>query len=131
MYGGLGMLVFGAILLFVGLGVLIWALNLDRETKNEEKARSIPVKYVFYGLAVIVLVLFIIAAISIQSGGSKIMEIQSVGGRTLEEAYYYELGSIYTGYAMISVALGIFFSSILIWLGIKSDEEKHYYGNKS
>ena len=46
--------------------------------------------------------MFFMAASSIADGGSEIMQIQSVGGKTLEEAYYAELGTIYSGYAMIS-----------------------------
>lgn len=71
-------------------------------------------------LAVVVLIMFFIAAAKIYYGGNEIHQIDSVGGETLEEAYYYELGSIYGGYALISCALGIFFSSVLVWLGIKS-----------
>ena len=65
------------------------------------------------------LIMFFIAAAKIAYGGNKIQQIESIGGETLEEAYYYDLGSIYAGYAMISCALGIFFSSVLVWLGLK------------
>lgn len=75
-------------------------------------------KAVYLGLAAVVLVMFFMAAESIADGGSRIKMIESVGGKTLEEAYYYQLGSIYAGYAMISRALGIFFAAVLVWLGI-------------
>lgn len=89
-------------------------------TQNTSTLSEKPViKFVYFGLAAVVLVMFFIAAGSIANGGSEIMKIQSVGGKTLEEAYYAELGAIYSGYAMISRALGIFFSSVLVWLGLK------------
>lgn len=87
-------------------------------TKNVTLDYSI-IRFVYFGLAAIVLIMFFMAASKIISGGNEIMQIQSVGGKTLEEAYYFELGSIYAGYAMISRALGIFFSSVLVWCGLK------------
>ena len=86
---------------------------------KQEGGNNILIKVVYFGLAVVVLVMFFIAASSIVDGGSEIMQIQSVGGKTLEEAYYTGLGTIYAGYAMISRALGIFFASVLVWLGLK------------
>lgn len=93
-------------------------VTLDSEL-NKKNGNPI-VKFVYFVLAVVVLILFFIAASNIVSGGNEIMQIQSVGGQTLEEAYYYELGSIYAGYAMMSRALGIFFASVLVWIGLKS-----------
>lgn len=87
--------------------------------KSNADGGSVILKIIYFGLAAVVLIMFFKAASSIAGGGSKIMQIQSVGGKTLEEAFYYELGSIYAGYAMISRALGIFFASVLIWLGLK------------
>lgn len=84
----------------------------------QEKSNPI-IKFVYFGLAAVVLIMFFMAAGSIMDGGKEIMQIQSVGGKTLEEAYFYELGSIYSGYAMISRAMGIFFASVLVWLGLK------------
>lgn len=89
-------------------------------SESAKKVGSPVIKFVYFGLAAVVLIMFFIAAGNIVSGGNEIMQIQSVGGRTLEEAYYYELGSIYAGYAMISRALGIFFASVLVWLGLKN-----------
>lgn len=76
-------------------------------------------KIIFWGLAVVVLVMFFMAASSISKGGTEIMQIRSVGGETLEEAYYEQLGNIYSGLAMVSRALGIFFASVLVRLGFK------------
>lgn len=77
------------------------------------------IKLVFFGMAAIVLIMFFVAASKISGGGREIMRIQSVGGKTLDEAYYAELGGIYAGYAVIARALGIFFASVLAWMGLK------------
>ena len=57
------------------------------------------------------------AANSIKTGGLEIMSIESVGGKTLEEAYYQNLGYIYEGYCVVVKALGVFCSSILLFFG--------------
>lgn len=90
-------------------------------SKNKEKT---PMGYwlklcVYLTLSIIVLVMFFLAAKQISESGKNIMMIQSVGGKTLEEAYYSELGVIYSAYATIARALGLFFASVLVWLGIK------------
>lgn len=91
---------------------------------SEEKLDKVSgkwiVRFTYFGLAVAVFIMFFVAAGNIASGGTEIMKIQSVGGKTLEEAYYYELGAIYAGYAMISRALGVFCASVLVWLGMKN-----------
>ena len=46
------------------------------------------------------------------------MSIESVGGRTLEEAYYHGLGYVYDGYCAAIRAIGLFCSSILFLFGI-------------
>lgn len=84
-----------------------------------KESSNILIKVIYFGLAAVVLVMFFMAASSIADGGNEIMQIQSVGGQTLEEAYYSELGTIYSGYAIIARALGIFFASLLAWLGLK------------
>lgn len=86
---------------------------------SEKKSSHLVKKIIFCGLAAIVLIMFLIAAARISDGGMSIMQIQSVGGETLEEAYYAELGEIYSGFALISSAIGIFFASVLVWLGFK------------
>lgn len=73
----------------------------------------------FSVLAVVVLIMSFIAASKISSAGLEIMSIESVGGKTLEEAYYQGLGGIYSGYAIIVRTIGIFFASVLVWLGLK------------
>lgn len=86
---------------------------------NKPKKTLSPFSVLFFGLAVVVLVMCFIASNNISSGGNEIMQIQSVGGKTLEEAYYFELGSIYAGYTMLARAFGIFAASVLTWMGLK------------
>lgn len=69
-------------------------------------------------VAVILLIMFFLAANSIKTGGLEIMSIESVGGKTLEEAYYQRLGYIYEGYCVAIRAIGIFCSSILLLFGV-------------
>lgn len=89
------------------------------DVKKVKRYGNSAVKYAYFVLAAVVLIMFFVAAARIAYSGNEIHQIESVGGETLEEAYYFELGSIYAGYAMISRALGIFFSSVLVWLGLK------------
>lgn len=95
--------------------------NEEKGTENDKQAdKGNPIiKVVYIGLAAAVLIMFFVAANDIVKGGEGIMQIESVGGKTLEEAYYYELGMVYAGYAMVARALGVFFSAVLVWLGLK------------
>lgn len=98
-------------------------LKLD-ELPSQNNTKNSSVRYwlklcIYLALSVIVLVMFFLSANQISESGKNIMLIQSVGGKTLEEAYYAELGVIYSAYATIVRALGLFFASILVWLGIK------------
>lgn len=81
-------------------------------------------KYVYFILAIVVFFMFMTAATNISTYGINISEIESVGGKTLEEAYYYELGGIYAGYATVVRGIGIFISAALVWLGVKVKEGK-------
>ena len=100
----------------------------SRDGKNvevsEEKLDKVSGKWIvrctYFGLAVAVFIMFFVAAGNIASDGTEIMKIQSVGGKTLEEAYYYELGAVYAGYAVIARAFGVFCASVLVWLGMKN-----------
>ena len=88
--------------------------------KTTKKSNFITTKLiVFPALAIIILLMCFIGANSISNSGEEIMQISSVGGKTLEEAYYRELGSLYSGYANIARAVGIFMASVLIGLGVK------------
>jgi len=75
--------------------------------------------FIFPILGIVVLVMCFMAANSISNGGAQIMRITSQGGRTLEEAYYRQLGGIYSGYANVVRAIGISLASFLVWLGLK------------
>ena len=79
---------------------------------------------VFCVLALIIVIMSFMAASNISNGGYQIMQIKSVGGQTLEEAYYQQLGSIYSGYAMFVRACGIFFASVLVGFGLNKSEGK-------
>lgn len=70
-------------------------------------------------LAIVVLCVFVNAAKDFKSGGILIGKIQSVGGKTLEEAYYQNLSYIYEGYYTFTIAFGIFCSAVITSLGIK------------
>lgn len=59
------------------------------------------------------------AAHCVVAGGMEIGSIESVGGKTLEKGYYQELATVYAGYAAMIRATGIFFSSILAYIGLK------------
>lgn len=76
-------------------------------------------KIVGYTLAVIVFLFTFYAAHSISEAGTAISEIKSVGGQTLEEAYYFELGGIYSGFANMARATGVFFSSVIVLISNK------------
>ncbi len=68
--------------------------------------------------SVVLLIMFFSAANSIKIGGLEIMSIESVGGKTLEEAYYQNLGYVYEGYCVAIKAIGVFCSSLLLLFGI-------------
>lgn len=82
------------------------------------KSRSY-LKIIYFALAVIVLFFSFSAASSISSAGLNIASIESVGGKTLEEAYYQYSGELYLGYAAMVRTTGIFFAAVLAYLGIK------------
>ena len=69
-------------------------------------------------MAAVVLFMAFIAASNISAGGNEIMQIQSVGGKTLEEAYYFQLGKVYSGYAMFVRTAGVFFAAVLVRCGL-------------
>jgi hypothetical protein len=87
---------------------------------SEKKPKGIPYMYVMFGFAFAILIMAFLAANSIKTGGDGIRIIQSVGGQTLEEAYYSELGIVYSGFAMFVRAAGLFFAAVLAWLGLRT-----------
>lgn len=93
---------------------------------NTNTAKSLVLKRCFnwsvFGasliISVVLLIMFFSAADSIKAGGLDIMSIESVGGKTLEEAYYHGLGYIYEGYCIAIRAMGVFCSSMLLLFGV-------------
>lgn len=96
----------------------------DNENKDKNNSKNngfrTALMLLFFALAATVIILFFMAAGKIVDGGNEIMHIRSVGGRTLEEAYYHELGKIFKAFAMITRGTGIFFASVLVWMGIQT-----------
>lgn len=86
---------------------------------NEKKSKKGLSIFCFIS-AFIILILNYLAAKDISLGGKLISQIESVGGRTLEEAYYHDLGRVYQGMSMMIYSCGIFFASILTYLGCKN-----------
>lgn len=78
-----------------------------------------PNKIMGYTLAVIVFLFTFYAAHSISEAGTAISQIKSVGGQTMEEAYYFELGGVYAGFAHMARATGVFFSSVIVLISNK------------
>ncbi len=117
-------IVFGKKRLVQSTGIMEIEEEIEEEIEVEEiinnKDKSgFNMKYIYFGLAAVVLLMFFTGAKDIGKSGHEITYIKSVGGKTMEEAYYAELGNIYLGYATVIRAAGIFFSSILVWLGLK------------
>ena len=104
-------------------------INIDgvRERISSIDASALKKKGLALALwivAISVLIISFVAAGNIASGGARIAQIRSVGGQTLEEAYYQNLGIIYAGYAAIVRAIGLFMASVLAYLGIRSLKNK-------
>ena len=103
-------------------------LLLPEETLNADnsEAKLLALKkilnWVLFGtsliISVVLLIMFFSAADSIKTGGLNIMRIESVGGKTLEEAYYHGLGYIYEGYCVAIRAIGLFCSAVLLLFGV-------------
>lgn len=93
---------------------------------NKSKAKSLGAKtflnwFIFgtsLAISIVLLIMFFSAADSVKTGGLDIMSIESVGGVTLEEAYYHGLGYIYEGYCIAIRAIGVFCSSLLLLFGV-------------
>ena len=102
---------------------VVLALEADSLQPRAGLAKSINLRLVkmvvFFVIAIVVLIMCFSAAGTISDSGEDIMRITSVGGKTLEEAYYRELGDIYAGYATITRAVGIFLAAVLSWIGFK------------
>ena len=105
-------------------------LLLQEETENSQvkpnRVKQIISKNLFdislFGasciFSIVLLIMFFSAAELVKTGGLEAMSIESVGGRTLEEAYYHALGYIYEGYCIAVRAIGVFCSSMLLLFGV-------------
>lgn len=76
-------------------------------------------KTMVYSVVVIIFLLSFYAAHSISEAGTAISQIRSVGGSTMEEIYYLELGGIYEGFANMARAAGVFFCSLIMIISNK------------
>ena len=75
-------------------------------------------RWLFWGGSILSLILTLFAAYMLYKGGNAISNIKSVGGQTMDEAYYYNLGRyIFRACSWLTLALGIFFSSVLWKMG--------------
>lgn len=90
----------------------------DKKMSNWNGERIVKA-VVFLAFALVVLFSFETAADLIARGGEGISDIESVGGKTLEEAYYYQLGFVYEGYALVVRTLGRVLAVILAHMGAK------------
>ena len=91
--------------------------NSEQTNSKFVKSNKKKMNYAMIACGLLVTVMFFIAAQLVANGGTQIMQIESVGGKTLEEAYYFELGNIYAGYAMALRGMGIFFGVLLMHKG--------------
>lgn len=89
--------------------------------QNIKQKSNKHIKY--YVIAVIILIMFIVAGFNVASHGKEISKIISVGGKTLQEAYYHELGGIYFGYSVALYAVGVSLSTFIFYLGYRVREE--------
>ena len=92
--------------------------NEDEPSPGHSARRKVT-KWTFFILAVVVLVLFFIAASGISFGSVNMSIIRERVGITPEENFYKCLGSIFAGFAMAIRGAGLFFAAILVYLGLR------------
>ena len=95
-------------------------VNIEKDQNEKRASRSLLNWILFIAscvVSVVLLKMFFSAADSVKTGGLEIMSIESVGGRTLEEAYYHGLGYVYEGYCVVIRAIGVFCAAILLLFG--------------
>lgn len=106
--------------------VLLLSENDEDLQTNKNKSKHLASRSIYnwsifaasLAISVVLLIMFFSAANLVKTGGLDIMSIESVGGRTLEEAYYHGLGYIYEGYCIAIRATGVFCSSMLFLFGV-------------
>ena len=77
------------------------------------------ISIVLFAVAGIILILSLIACIKISGGAAELVDLHSVGGGTVAEAYYNECGAVYGGLAMFVISFGLFAGGMLSYLGFK------------
>ena len=93
--------------------------NMENQSSISPEKWALIKKIAIIAFAVFVLISFERAGSLIARGGANIGDIRSVGGKTMEEAYYLELGTIYKGYALAVRTFGRVTAAVLAWMGIK------------
>ena len=68
----------------------------------------------------LVLLLCFIAGFKIMDGANDMVRLSSVSGTSVAEAFYNYSGSVYNGFALFVIALGIFGGMIFFSLGMKN-----------
>lgn len=94
------------------------------EEPRKGLSRQKKVAIVLWIVSAVVLVLSFVASGCIFYGSDSIAHIRTFTGNTLEEAYYRELYTIYNGYALIVIAIGIFMATLLSFFGFRSYDTK-------
>ena len=86
-----------------------------------KRISELNIKLICFSLiAVVILIISFIAASKIANSAAQIMQIRTSGGQTVSEVYDRQMANIYIGYAMFIRVCGIFFSSVLVHLGLNS-----------
>jgi len=82
--------------------------NIDDKTSNSNSNTNSGIFFVLgIIIAIVGCVLFFISAQQISEAAEAMMEIRSVSGDSVAEAYYQEVGKALKGFAMFCRALGI------------------------
>lgn len=76
---------------------------------------------IFSAVGIVIFIICFLASKTLKSAGTEISLIKSVGGKTLEEAYYQSVGLIYFSLGNVVIAIGIFLCTVLIWCGLRKE----------
>ena len=81
---------------------------------------GVNVRLICFGLlAAAALVLAFWSASEIAKAAGNILTIRTDDGKTVNEVYYREMGTIYNGFAIFVRACGVFFAGVLVRFGLK------------
>ena len=81
---------------------------------------GVSVRLICFGLlAAAALVLSFWSASEIAKAAGNILTIRTTDGKTVNEVYYREMGTIYNGFAIFVRACGVFFAGVLVRFGLK------------